>query len=137
MKALAVVLSVSLAACGATINADPFPSQSNPDASVTGAAALDPLGTFTFTAQVASDTIAGSFEINGPAGGYTGRISTPLTGDLPTRSVTVRGQRMTIVAATPDGGAVTLNLLFTGDSFVGSWAGAGGGGAVSGTRARR
>jgi len=125
MKTLGVLSCMVLAACAS--NAPPAPPQPPP---------FDAAGYFEFVTDVDGQAVSGSIELrHADGGGFTGVLSTSATEPVPVRSVTVEGQRVTVVSDTPDGPA-TLILAFEGDAFTGSWSYAGMSGVLSGKRIR-
>lgn len=117
---LALVLAAFAAACSGT----PQPQEPAPARDVTPPppAAVDPVGVFDFTT-----TVEGMGAVNGtititknPAGGYGGTIGTNVTETITIRTVTVDGQKVNVVADTPDG-PITFTMEFTGNDFTGTW----------------
>ena len=105
-----------------------------PPAVVVATPALNPVGTFDFTAIVPDGSEApGSFTISGSPGAYTGTIERPGMGGSDLTSIVVDGQTLTIGANIPDG-AVVLTLTFTGNDFTGKWSLGGSEGAIRGKR---
>ena len=89
---------------------------------VTPTPALNPVGTFDFTAVLPDGSESnGSFTITGSPGTYAGTIERPGMGGSDLTSVAVDGQTLTLGANIPDG-AVVLTLNFTGNEFTGKWA---------------
>jgi len=124
-KTLGLLSCLVLAACSP--KAPPAPPQPPP---------LDPAGNFEFVTDAQGTAVTGSIEIQkADGGGYSGWLYTSATDPLPIGSVTVEGQRVTLVGDTPDGPA-TLVLTFAGDAFTGSWNYAGMSGMMSGKRVR-
>ncbi len=125
MKTLGLLSFMILAACGP--KAPPAPPQPPP---------FDPAGYFEFVTDAQGTAVSGAIEIRKTdGGGYTGTVSTTATDAMPIGSVTVEGQRLTVVGNTPDGPA-TLVLVFEGDGFTGSWEYGGMTGVMSGKRIR-
>ena len=129
-------------ACATSPAATPAPSatptpvatQAAPPPAVVATPALNPVGTFDFTAIVPDGSEApGSFTISGSPGAYTGTIERPGMGGSDLTSIVVDGQTLTIGANIPDG-AVVLTLTFTGNDFTGKWALGDAGGAIRGKR---
>jgi hypothetical protein len=83
--------------------------------------AVDPVGAFDFTTSMEGTEVTGTIEIQrADGGGYTGTLSTNVAEPMPLSSVTVDGQKMTVVADAPDG-PVTMVLTFVGNDFTGNW----------------
>jgi hypothetical protein len=101
---------------------------------VTATPALNPVGTFDFTA-IGPDGSAsnGNFTITGTPGNYKGRVERDGVGGTDLTRITVDGQTMILVATIPEG-EVTLTLNFTGNDFTGKWAIETAEGAISGKR---
>ncbi|MGH7500453.1 MAG: hypothetical protein ACREL7_01735 [Longimicrobiales bacterium] len=81
---------------------------------------VDPVGTFDFTTSVEGTTVTGAITVARNGSAYEGSVTTDMTEVMPISSVTVEGQTMAIAASTPDG-PVTMSLIFTGDTFTGTW----------------
>ena len=118
MKRMLAALVLFLAAC-ATAPRGPAP--------------LNPLGMFEFQTMVNGGPVSGSLEVTGQAGAYAGFIRTSVTPDIPITAVRVSGQEMVVTGDTGDG-PVTINLVFSGDTFTGRWALNGDGGDITGRR---
>jgi hypothetical protein len=83
--------------------------------------AVDPVGAFDFTTSMEGTEVTGTIEIQrADGGGYTGTLSTNVTEPIPLSSVTVDGQKLTVIADAPDG-PVTMVLTFVGNDFTGNW----------------
>lgn len=96
--------------------------------------AFDPVGMYDFTTQVNGEAVAGTLQISrNSAGGYGGSLNAAGMPPATIQSVTVSGQTMTLVADV-GGQSVTMNLTMSGNTFSGSWTGAGGAGDVKGTK---
>ena len=131
---LAVLCALSLAACAAGTTGEASAPAGAP-APAASANAVNPVGTFEFTTLVNGGTVNGTLEVAGAPGAYTGRLLTSILPEMPVRSATASGQEMTVLADAPDG-TVTIRMAFTGDTFTGSWALGGDGGALTGRRTR-
>lgn len=128
---LVLCLAVLTGAC-----ASAQPEAAAPAREVTPAApaAVDPVGIFDFTTTVEGMAVTGTLTIRrGAAGAFEGSIATNITETIPVRTVTVTGQRMNVIADTPDG-PITMVLEFTGNDFSGTWEGTGMAGTHSGKR---
>lgn len=105
-----------------------------PTSAVAAVAALNPVGTFDFTATAPDgSTSKGSIIITGFPGAYTGKVERDGLGWTDLTSVTVEGQTITTSAPIPEGLVVTT-VTFTGDEFTGKWAIQGMEGTISGKR---
>ncbi len=83
--------------------------------------APDPVGTFNFRSNVQGRDFEGVIRITRAEGGaFAGTVTTPLTGELPVRSVEVEGSRIRVTAQGRMGDAV-LTMNFTGANFTGEW----------------
>jgi hypothetical protein len=131
---LAAAIALSLAACAAGTAGEASTPAGGPAAGAQ-AAAVNPVGTFEFTTMVNGASVNGTLEVMGSPGAYTGRLRTSILPEMPVSSASVSGQEMTVLADAPDG-TVTIRMTFTGDTFTGSWALGGDGGALSGRRTR-
>jgi hypothetical protein len=96
-------------------------------------AALDPVGVYDFTTAVEGTVVTGTITITEATSGYGGSIATDATETIPVRSVAVEGQKLTVLADSPDG-PVTFILTLDGDAFTGTWSYAGMSGTHKGTR---
>lgn len=94
---------------------------------------LDPVGTFDFSTAVENTIVNGTVVIEKREAGYAGMITTTATEPVSVQSVSVDGQKLTVVAQTPDG-PVTFIMEFKGDDFSGSWSYAGMYGTHTGKR---
>ena len=136
---LVVALSLACATSPAatpssTSTPAPTTQTSPPPSAVTATPALNPVGTFDFTA-IGPDGSAstGNFVITGTPGNYKGRIERDGVGGADITRITVDGQTMILLTTIPEG-EVTLTLNFTGNDFNGKWAVQGAEGAFSGKR---
>ena len=113
------------------------PSQAPPPppaAAVAQPAALNPVGTFEYTATLPDGSqTSGMFTITGSAGSYTGTITSAAAGESPIANIAVDGQMLMFTTVIPDG-TVAMTLTFTGDSFAGKWAVQGAEGPITGRR---
>ena len=106
---------------GACASAPPEPAPAAREVTPPAPAAVDPVGTFDFSTAVEGMAVNGTMTISrNPAGALEGTITTNITEAIPVRSVTVTGQRMNVVADTPDG-PLNFVLEFQGDEFSGTW----------------
>ena len=137
---LAASFSIACATSPAATRDTPTPTPTTTQApppsstSVATSSALNPVGTFDYTA-IGPDgsALPGSFTITGSPGAYTGRIERQGAGASDITSITVDGQTLTLVSSIAEG-PVTLTLQFTGNEFSGRWAIQGMDGAISGKR---
>ena len=116
------VIAVTLAACASSPAVQP--AEAPPARQV----ALDPVGTFDFTTTVEGTSAAGTINILRTDSGYGGTITSNVTDAMPIRTVTVNDNRVDVIADTPDG-PLSINMIFTGNQFTGTWSL----GAMSGT----
>lgn len=99
-------------------------------------AAMDLAGSYTFSTTVQGMGVTGQMRITGAPGAYQGAAYSDVTGEIPLRDITVEGNVATVIGDTPDG-PVEIRMVFDGDTFTGSWAMAGDGGAIQGRRVNR
>lgn len=116
----ALALGVMLSSCASTPEGPP---------------PVDPVGYFEFTTSVDGQPVVGSIEVRESNGRFTGVLATDATEPVEVGAAVVEDQQLTITADTPDG-PVTLVLLFTGDTFTGTWTYAGMSGTMTGRRVR-
>jgi hypothetical protein len=136
-------LLVLAAACSSTpqptVEPTPQPTVSTPAPTAARPAAFSPIGQFDFTTMAQGEQVNGMIEIvrldNGAMGG---KLTTTATPDLPIKSVTVDGRKVTIESEIPDAGPLVITLNFEADNntFSGSWAisAVGDSGTLSGKR---
>jgi hypothetical protein len=110
------------------------PPSQPPSTSMATSSALNPVGTFDYTA-IGPDgsALPGTFTISGSPGAYTGRIERQGAGATDITSIAVNGQTLTLVSSINEG-PVTLTLNFTGNDFAGKWAIQGMEGTLTGKR---
>lgn len=115
-------LALCLAALtGACASAQPEPVTPAREVTPPAPAAVNPVGIFDFATNVEGMAVNGTMTISrNAAGAYEGTIATNVTETIPIRTVTVTGQRMNVVADTPDG-PLNFVLEFRGDEFSGTW----------------
>ena len=105
-----------------------------PTTSVVPSSAVNPVGTFEYTATLPDGSqTSGLFTITGSAGSYTGTISSQNAGETPLTNISVDGQTLMFRTVIPDG-TVDMTLTFTGSDFAGKWAVQGAEGPVTGRR---
>lgn len=97
---------------------------------------MDLAGSYTFTTTAQGMVVSGQMRITGAPGAYQGSAYSDVTGEIPLRNITVDGNVATVIGDTPDG-PVEIRMVFDGDTFTGSWAMAGDGGAIQGRRVSR
>lgn len=102
----------TLAACAS--------APSNPETAA-ASTAVEPAGTYDFNTTVDGTAVTGVVTITRGTGGYTGTITTNVTDPITIDQVTAEGNRITVIALTPDG-ALTFTMDFSGDDFSGAWA---------------
>lgn len=86
--------------------------------------AFSAIGTFDFVTMAQGEQVNGVVEIvRLDTGALGGKMSTSATPDLPIKSVTVDGRKVTIESEVPDAGALVIVLNFEPDhnTFTGSW----------------
>lgn len=123
-----------LIACARTPNpaTEPAPSA----AAQPAAPAFDPVGTFSFAADVEGTTRGGTLEIRrNDQGSLVGTVHSD-EGSVPLDAVAVEGRTMRVTFAMPDGTGVVFLLQFQGDDYTGSWSAQGYSGPLSGSRRR-
>lgn len=101
----------TLAACAS--------APSNPETAA-ASTAVEPAGTYDFNTTVDGTAVTGVVTITRGTGGYTGTITTNVTDPITIDQVTAEGNRITVIALTPDG-ALTFTMDFSGDDFSGTW----------------
>ncbi len=94
---------------------------------------VDPVGSFTFESTFQGQPITGTFVITEGTNGYRGSLSVAGLGSFPITGVTVAGQEMTL-SVSAEGDPVDIVLVFTGDTFTGSWSSSTDGGSITGSR---
>lgn len=116
LRATAVLAALLSAACATAPAAGPAPA---PQAAQP--AAFDAAGTYEFTGQFRGQSFDGVIRLaSTQPGAYTGTFSTTMTGEMPVRSVEVRGTRVRVTAQGRLGDAV-VNLDVNGRAFTGGW----------------
>lgn len=123
MNRMALFLTVALGACASAPRAATEPAAAR-------TTALDPVGTYDFATSADGTPVTGTIVINRGTNGLAGTVSSDASGDLAVTSVTVEGQRVTLMGQ--DGLSVILN--FTGADFTGSWSYGGMMGQMTGKR---
>lgn len=93
---------------------------------------FDPVGTYSYSANLEGMTISGTMTIDGSEGAYTGMLQSDM-GNVPINSVMVVGQAVTIEGSGPDG-PLTLEFVVTDGAFTGTWAMGGMGGSFMGSK---
>ena len=130
------LLATILIACARTSNPATEPAPSAAATPAPAAAAFDPVGTFTFAAEVEGTTRAGTIEVRRNAqGGLVGTLHSD-EGSIPLNAVAVEGRTMRVGFVLPEGADVVFLLEFQGDTFTGSWSAQGYSGPLSGARKR-
>jgi hypothetical protein len=94
---------------------------------------VNPVGAFDFSTAVDGMPVTGTVTITGQGPQYGGSITTNVIEALPISTVTVEGQTVQIGATGPDG-SLTFSMVFTGETFTGSWTYAGMQGTLTGRR---
>lgn len=81
---------------------------------------FDPVGSYSFSADVDGMTMAGTMTIEGAEGAYSGSLQSDMFPPVPINSVMVAGQAVTIEASGPQG-PLTLELTVTEGALAGTW----------------
>jgi hypothetical protein len=102
----------TLAACAS--------APSNPETTPAASRAVDPAGMYDFNTTVDGSAVTGVVTITRGPSGHTGTITTNVTDPITIDQVTAEGNRITVIALTPDG-ALTFTMDFSGDDFSGTW----------------
>jgi hypothetical protein len=125
----AAALAAALLSAGCTpVQTTPLPGPA------AAAAAADLSGTYRFSTEAMDQQFQGEIRLAaGAGGGYTGVVTTPLTGDLAVQTVISSGNDLRITARGSEGDAL-LNLEFSGPHFVGMWSYATATGAMAGSQ---
>ena len=129
-----------LAACATAPKPEttPAPQPAAPPAqAATGTAstgAFDPVGSYTFSANLEGQSIGGTMSITRGTDGTLGGEVTSNQGVVRLRSVTLEGRKMTAYGTLESGPEVGFVLNFEGEGFSGTFNVQGTGGTISGTR---
>jgi hypothetical protein len=116
--------AAALCACAST----PPAATSEPAAART--TALEPVGTYDFSTSADGSPVNGTIVVTRGTDGLRGTLASDASGDIAISSVTVEGQRMTLMGQ--DGLSVVLE--FNGADFTGSWSYSGMTGEMTGKR---
>ncbi len=132
------VVAVLLAACAsspqAAPRATPAPSpQATAPAPAPAPAPVSAAGVYDFSTNVQGMTVTGVVTVTMTDGRAGGTIATSATPEVPIKSVTVEGQKVTVVADSPDG-AVSLEFNMNGQDFTGTWWYGGESGSLTGRK---
>ncbi len=107
-------------ACATTPAATP-PGSAPAASQTSAAAAVNPVGTYDYTATAPDgSTATGTLIITGSPGAYVGKVERHGLGWIDLTSVTVDGQTLITTAELPEGRVVTTATLI-GDEFTGKW----------------
>lgn len=123
--ALLVLPIVALAACssgGSTAEAPaqaPAPAEAPPPPAQPEA--LDPLGTYTFSATYQGMTIPGRINVSGEPENYTGLIEAEGQPPVEIYSVMVEGQKITVYGDAGGDDLIMTMEFAAGSSFTGTW----------------
>lgn len=82
---------------------------------------FDPLGTYSYSAEVDGEIVPGSMTIEAAEDGYTGQILSDFFPPIPINSVTVLDQAVTIEASGPNGPLV-IEFVAVEGTLGGTWA---------------
>ena len=134
--ARSALLVAIVIACASSPNQATEPAPSAAAAPAPAAAAFDPVGTFTFAADVDGTTRGGTLEIRRNQQGSLGGTLHSDEGSIPIDAVAVEGRTMRVSFVLPDGPQVVFLLQFEGDNYTGSWSAEGMSGALTGARRR-
>lgn len=140
-SAALAVLALAVTACSssgtpsAQPSAAPAPAPApSPAVAPAPAPASELAGTYDFSTAVQGQTIEGTVIITNVNGRLGGSILTPVTPELPIKSVTTKDSVVTITADTPDGELIIDMKPGVGGEFTGSWTYAGQGGTLRGRK---
>lgn len=121
------LVALLLAACASSPQAAPASPATAAAASAAATpapaptpAAASAAGIYDFTTTVQGATVSGVVTVTMANGRAGGTIATSATPEIPIRSVTVEGQKVTVSAESPDGDAV-LEFNMSGQDFTGTW----------------
>jgi hypothetical protein len=118
MKIHCLVAS-ALVICALNMGCAPATLQNQPETS--GGRVSDATGEYRFTSKVQGRSFEGVIEIGqNSEGDYRGTVTTPLTGDLPIRSVAVTPEWIEVDARGPQGDA-TVHFQLSGPHLIGMW----------------
>lgn len=133
------VAALLLAACASSPQAAPAstpapqPAAAAAPAAPAPTAAASAAGVYDFTTNVQGMAVTGVVTVTMANGRAGGTIATSATPEIPIRSVTVEGQKVTVGADSPDG-EVTLEFTMAGQEFTGTWWYAGQSGSMTGRK---
>ncbi len=94
---------------------------------------FDPVGTYSYSAEVDGQIIPGSMTIEVAGDGYTGQIRSDFFPTIPINAVTVVDQAVTIEASGPDG-PLLIEFAAVEGALGGTWAMGEQGGTFSATK---
>jgi len=120
---------LALAACARSSNdvaPPPTPTQ------LRTAPTLDPVGVFDFSTEVDGQPVTGVLSISGSPTASAATMSSDI-GNIGVRNIAVDGMRLSFVGDHPEA-TVSIELVFSGDSFSGEWDAGDSFGYVSGSR---
>lgn len=107
-----------------------------PTPAAAAASAFEPVGSYTFVADVEGQARSGTIDIRpNERGVLTGTVYSD-EGSIPINTVAVEGNTMRLGFVLPDGTSVGFQLLFSGDAYTGSWSAQGFSGPLRGERRR-
>lgn len=95
---------------------------------------FDPVGTYSYSAEVDGEIVPGSMTIEAAEDGYTGQILSDFFPPIPINAVTVLDQAVTIEASGPNGPLV-IEFMAVEGTLGGTWAMGEQGGTFSATKA--
>ncbi len=95
---------------------------------------FDPVGTYSYSAEVDGQIIPGSMTIEAAGDGYAGQIRSDFFPAIPINAVTVVDQAVTIEASGPDG-PLLIEFVAVESTLDGTWAMGEQGGTFSATKA--
>jgi hypothetical protein len=124
MHRFALFIAVALCACAST------PPAAGPEPAAARTTALEPVGTYDFSTSANGSPVNGTIVVTRGTSGLKGTLTSDASGDVPISSVTVEGQRMTLLGQDD----MSVILVFNGTDFTGSWSYSGMTGELTGKR---
>lgn len=94
---------------------------------------FDPVGTYSYSAEVDGQIVPGSMTVEAAGDGYTGQIMSDFFPTIPINAVTVVDQAVTIEASGPDG-PLLIEFVAVEGTLDGTWAMGEQGGTFSATK---
>lgn len=109
-----IAIALGATACAAPVQQAEPASQPAPER-------FDPAGTYDFTTTVQGTTVRGVLTITRVDQGFTGNLTTDVTGYLPFGSITFEGRHGVMRATTPQGEMVMRIEFVDENRFQGGW----------------